>query len=311
MLAVINKISDASEANPYLVVIEPGIYDVGSTPVVMKDYVDIQGSGQGMTTIKGSVIGTNTGLIVGAHMTELRQLTIKNTGAGGEVAAIHNESTLMRVTEVTAEARGGGSNFGVRNLSASTMTMTDITATAGGFTGTNYGIYNQNASSTMTNVTASATGWFGTTNIGVYNLSASLSMTSVTVKVSGGDNTYGLWSAFSSPILNQVSVTATNGSISNIGIQLLDGQVIMNHTNVLASGGTTNYGIYGSGSLATLTIRVNHSVISGGTSSVFIGSLSTCYLGNTQLIGNVAGSGTKKCAGVYDGNYTFFPSTCP
>lgn len=215
----------------------------------------------------------------------------------------------MKITDVTAEARGGGSNFGVRNFSSSTMT--DVTATAGGFTGTNYGIYNQNASPTMTNVKASASGWSGTTNIGVYNLSASPAMTSVTVKAFGGDNTYGLWNAFSSPILNQVTVTADNGSIANIGIQFLDGRVTMSHTKVIAADGATSYGIYGSGSISSLTVRVNHSVISGGTSSVYMGSLGTCYLGNTQLIGNVVGSGTRKCAGVYDVNFTFFANTCP
>ena len=53
-VAAVNSITDASATNPYLVVIGPGVYTVTS-PVVMKPYVDITGSGENVTKITGAL----------------------------------------------------------------------------------------------------------------------------------------------------------------------------------------------------------------------------------------------------------------
>ena len=45
----------------------------------MSPYVDIEGSGEGVTTIT-SALGTGSGTVVGANNSELRYLTVKNTG---------------------------------------------------------------------------------------------------------------------------------------------------------------------------------------------------------------------------------------
>ena len=53
-VAALNSITDASVTNPYLVVIGPGVYTV-TAPVVMKEWVDITGSGENVTKIKGAI----------------------------------------------------------------------------------------------------------------------------------------------------------------------------------------------------------------------------------------------------------------
>jgi len=56
----LNAITDASESNPYLVKIMPGVYDV-STSVIMKSYVDIEGSGENVTKITATgIVSDNT-----------------------------------------------------------------------------------------------------------------------------------------------------------------------------------------------------------------------------------------------------------
>jgi len=50
----INGILDAGPGNRYLVKIMPGTYDVGSAGLVMKPYVDVEGSGPETTVIKGA-----------------------------------------------------------------------------------------------------------------------------------------------------------------------------------------------------------------------------------------------------------------
>lgn len=51
----INSITDASAENPYLVLIMPGIYDMGGSVLITKPFVDIKGSGQKVTKIIGKI----------------------------------------------------------------------------------------------------------------------------------------------------------------------------------------------------------------------------------------------------------------
>ena len=60
-------ISGATFADPYLVKIEPGTYDIGSTPLTMRPFVDLEGSGQHSTSITASVSSLGgQGAIIGA-----------------------------------------------------------------------------------------------------------------------------------------------------------------------------------------------------------------------------------------------------
>lgn len=65
-----------------LIKLEPGMYDCsnggGSSNVVMKPFVDIEGSGQGVTTIYGDASTDLMGVIQTAANTELRFLTVEN-----------------------------------------------------------------------------------------------------------------------------------------------------------------------------------------------------------------------------------------
>ena len=53
-VAAVNSITDASATNPYLVVIGPGVYTMGAA-LVMKEYVDIAGSGENVTKLTGAI----------------------------------------------------------------------------------------------------------------------------------------------------------------------------------------------------------------------------------------------------------------
>jgi len=53
-------ISAASSSNPYMIKVEPGVYDLGATPLQMKPNVDIEGSGIDATTLTGAVASNGT-----------------------------------------------------------------------------------------------------------------------------------------------------------------------------------------------------------------------------------------------------------
>lgn len=91
-------------ANPYLLYIEPGIYDLGTTPLQLRPFVDVQGSGENVTLIQGTVSGVaQTGVIIGANNVELRDLTVEFTVAGNPPSAtgIYMAQTSPVLTNIT------------------------------------------------------------------------------------------------------------------------------------------------------------------------------------------------------------------
>ena len=210
------SITDATATKPYVIKIAPGVY-TETANVAMKNYVDVEGSGQNTTTINCACSSSSNNFDVsaavisaGAITAEIRHLTINNTGG----------SNNMSVGVYT----NGYSTDGV-------VTINNVTATAivtvGGET-TSLGVYNKSSSPTMTNVTATATG--GTFNRGVSNQSlSSPSMNNVTATATGGANNYGVINISSSPTIRNSSITGTTNSIFNdsstaqVAVSMLDG----------------------------------------------------------------------------------------
>jgi hypothetical protein len=126
-------IVDASASNPYLVKIEPGIYDLEAHSVFMRPYVDVEGSGEGITTIT-SALGTGLGTVVAANNSELRYVTVKNTGEPNQqVVSIFSETASPRLSHVTAIASGGSENYGIHTSNGNpVLSYVTSTATGGG-----------------------------------------------------------------------------------------------------------------------------------------------------------------------------------
>ena len=148
----LNSISGASDTNRYLIYVAPGVYN---EQVTMKQYVDIQGSGELTTKITFAGSATDTlGTVIGANDAELRFLTVESTGGDVYAISIYNNNASPRLTHITVSAKNSSDVYGVYNDYSSPI-MTDVTASADGYEHT-YGIYNLYSSPTMTNVSASA-----------------------------------------------------------------------------------------------------------------------------------------------------------
>jgi hypothetical protein len=122
LAAAVAGISGADATTPYLVSLEPGVYDLGSTPLHLPANVDLEGSGQDVTTISGEgqlVLGTAPG-------TEVRELTVSDADATGPAEAIDASGGLRDVTAVAS-----GTSAATAVLAASpTMPIVDVTASA-------------------------------------------------------------------------------------------------------------------------------------------------------------------------------------
>lgn len=125
LLAALNDITTASSTNPYLLKIEPGVYDLNGGTLNMQPYVDIEGSGEDVTTITS---GTALATVQGADNAEMRWLTVQNTAAGYAVEANATDSTA-RFLHVTARGTVG---FAESN---GLVTLQDVTTPASDQTG--------------------------------------------------------------------------------------------------------------------------------------------------------------------------------
>lgn len=344
--AALASITTATATDRYLVKIMPGVYDIEATPLQMKEYVDIEGSGELVTTIIGAVDGTGfaEGVVQGANNAQLRSLTVENTFAAGTInLAIANFDTSPTLLHVRAIAGGGGAdtqNVGVFNSGgAPRLSHVTVTTVGGLYT---YGVYNDlGASTIMEDVTIEASG--AVHNTGVRNANGSEpQLKGVTILVSAvgvtnpGSDCTGIYNNASSPRIQDVAVTATGGQrslASNVGMINVDSSPTLVNmslsatgggddigiqnksasspslTNVLTYGGTTGIQNLPAGNLVTITI--DRSTVTGGTNAIDNDDGATLFIGASKLGGALNTLlGAWTCTGCYTDAFTALGAGC-
>jgi hypothetical protein len=224
-------IKNASADNPYLLKIEPGVYDLGSlqfSSLDMQSFVDVEGSGEGVTTITSS--NPFSGTVVGAANSELRSLTVKHTGGPNGATAILDFANDFRVRHVTAAASGEGPiNYGVNILG--TAMLSQVTATASGASARNTGVEIR-GTATLDQVTATGSGGSGDgsrgVEIGNSSADATAVLSQVTATASGGPFSYGVLNAGSTQIHNSrisgdTATLGNNAGTMRVGASHLSG----------------------------------------------------------------------------------------
>lgn len=322
----IDAIADATEATPYLIKIEPGIYDIGTTALQMKQYVDVEGSGETVTKILGTVIGSTTGVVVTADRMELRSLTVENDSMGGQVIAIYNATGSPRLSHVTALMQTPmvllseevirlkappspqSHRYGIYNDTVSAE-LRNITVDIGG-TDYAYGIYNKNCGTYLTMNLVSIRVIFATNCYGIYNTNASPTISNTSSIATLGTNCYGIYNYNSSePFLFNVIAKASESSTNAYAICNAYSSPKMVNVVAEATGGTSSRGMhnYGFGTM----IKADRCIFSGSLYSVFNSYDSTLYLGASKLDGPTdTATGTWHCAQCYNGNYIDLDDKC-
>jgi hypothetical protein len=282
LIAAVESIRDNSTTNPYLVKIEPGVYDLGARSLVMKDYVDVEGSGELATTITAAG-GVGQGTVVGADNSELRFATVKSTGGSQQAVALFAQTTSPRFSHVTAISSGGSENYGL-HISNGAAVLEDVTASVSGGN-TSIAFANFNGSTTVSSSSFSSSGAAG---LGA----AVLTTFGGSVKISGS------------------SLFASAAGIA-IGLRSYNGNHTLADTTVSASGSGLSYGIYNGQKTSGPTVQVNQSRISGQTNSLFVIG-GWVRAGASQLSGPVATQdlGTVACAASYDGSFNALGPGC-
>ena len=264
-----------SATNPWVVQLEPGRYDIGVSPLSMRNHVHIVGAGESswITCACDNFEPT----VRPASDTHLRSVTVETTGGPAGVAlAIHVQSGRTNVVIADVHARASGGTGATRAIQNDTtgLVLDDVDATATGTAPQVEGIGFGNGSTDIRGGTIRATGAdpyalysFGGT--GVHQLRG------VKVVATGTDAAVG---------------TALGAYVSSGRIDITDGVVE-------ASGADANHAVYVSGNLnvdrSTLTAVGNGSAVNLAGGNIRIGG--------SRLDGatTTGGTGTIMCALTY------------
>lgn len=301
LIAALNGITGNAAATPFLLKIEPGVYDIGGTALTMKTYVDIEGSGENATFItatRGNAALASASAVIGAANAEIRNLTITNTSSSTNGIGYYvTNATGARLRDVTINSSGASTLsygvFGTTNVGLTAVHVT-VTATSAGSTSgaTGFGCSTSTTLNILdSTVTAKATAGTGT-NTGVHATSSSCNATidSSTILGTGvaGNTSYGVNVAPGTVTITNttVKVDTSNSRIavqtSNSASSILD----VMHSRLLASGG------------------VNQSLL-----SIQKGSGSTVRIGTSQV--DSQSVGVPKCVHVYDADMDDLNNVCP
>lgn len=303
ILAELGAINDASATNPYLIKLEPGVYDLQGTAISLLPFVDVEGAGEGATILRGA---RNGPVVFGEDNVELRSLTIENLGSGSSSSGINISGDSIRMLHVTVRASGGtSSNIAIAQAGTGAK-LDEVTAIA------------------QAGGVASATGITiaGSPNlVGVVAQSTSAGGAAAGVSASSGTSalTDCSISAFGATLVRGISLetgasatirrtTATAGSLTSgadaAGLYLLDGNATAYDS--LFSGAATNaWGVLAARIAGSHALQVLNSRLSGSDHSVEGDTAYTISIGDTQLSGGaaLAAGATLTCFGVYDENF--------
>ena len=131
-------IVDNSETTPYLIKVGPGIF---SEQIVLKQYVDIEGSGKNQTTIlfngnnSPPSVDHTSATVVGAMNCEVRCLKIVSQSSGNDYAVgVYSSEASLSLKDVAIQVMGANQeNIGIFNIAESTTpTVTDCQVLAEG-----------------------------------------------------------------------------------------------------------------------------------------------------------------------------------
>jgi hypothetical protein len=175
LLDALASIIGVSSDNRYLLKLEPGVYDIGNNSLVMKEFVDIEGSGETNTIITSAGFNTDTeATVISADLAELRDLTIQCNGGGTDnyaTALWSNEGQRILIHVTLWSSDGITATYGMHNNNKVQATLESVSIQASSASGPAFGAYNENSRIDLRNSTLTILGTYDGT--GIWNDSGS------------------------------------------------------------------------------------------------------------------------------------------
>ncbi len=302
LLAVMASITDSSVSNPYLVVVEPGTYDLDDEQIVMPTHTTLRGSGRERTEIHTGADGGEA--ILGAAGTVIEHLRVENVNPSALDAIAIDLPDGGTVRGVSAEGFNGISvGLGIRCQDDCTIEDTDAEGDGGG--AVNAGIYIVNSATNAVLRNVKAVGTTGDFAYGIHVSSANVTIEGGTARASTAANNWGLLLSGSavSAVVRNVTADADGAASSDVsaGLRVTNGAVVTVENSHLESGaGGTRYALW----CLDGEVTVHHSRLVGPNGTVLGTASCTIDVAGSQLAGSAVndGGGTVRCALNYSEN---------
>ena len=178
----LNSITDAADTNEYLIRIAPGEY-FETANVAMKNFVDVEGSGQGITTIKGSCPGSTdkerSTISFGLVNSQIRQLTIEADSAN-QCSAVYSNQSDESDTRL--------------DTYSPSMEFVTVDSESSGSATQSQAVINENSNLVVANSELTAKSSSGGKASAMYNDGSEVQLLNSTAKASGSMNTsWAIW----------------------------------------------------------------------------------------------------------------------
>lgn len=317
LLDAVAGIANPRGNDPWLVKIEPGLYDLGAASLAMRPFVDLEGSG---TTVirghgRGDVYG---GTVVGANNAELRELTIETDGAGvsAAVVGIYLPAVNTRIHRVRVVSKNGVEGSDAIYIRDGSPKLSSVEVVASGSAFASGIVIDGSAKAAISDSTIEVSG-ATSTNRGILMQEACAGkepfMRGVRITVSGGQKAYGIVGRYlvqPEPIVvDATTIHVSGGKVENVGVTFTKGTGLMRLLGSrIEAVGAGSYGVWSKVGGASVTVA--SSEVGGETATVAGIGESVVAVSSSVLNGGPAGEGTV-CAGVTDESYTFYPNECP
>ncbi len=305
-----------SRSESWLVVVEPGLYDLGATALEMKPWVDVEGGGQNLTVITSGICNFLGADLVGsinvAASSELRNLTVENTcdvaNRIGLAIRVPQTAPSASIRRVTARAHVGAAADTALAVvvDGETATIEDVTAEASG--AFNLGTAFVTRGHSILILDSVGTADSATTSVGLTHLGGFIgaephvTLNRCSLRATAPVGSRAIWIESGSADLEQVSATGGNSVyVSNTS----------GHNTVRASHLTAVGGVVATIADGSLTVEIDQTrIVSFSAPTVDADPAVVARVAATQLWGGPV-SGPVVCAGVWDEGWNFSTNTCP
>jgi hypothetical protein len=314
--SAVAQTSSSSPANPWLIRIEPGVFDVGS-PLDIPSHVHVEGSGEGITVVtKAGGPSSSDATVRMSSNSELRWLSVENRGGDAFAVGVNAISASnVRLSHVTADARDGATLTYAVMIQASSATVSESTLLAShpsyyavGFVAHSDSHVTLRASRVIASVPAGDA-------IAVFNGQSDVRIADVTAEAHGSGNALGIYVAGFGNIptsngseISNTLATADGGADAH-GIEIAGG-AFAELQGVRSRGTASGLRLRTTGSQSGVTlVRSIGSTIEGPTGVLALGAGYDTRFSGGQIRGAVTGTGLA-CVFVSDGAFAARNGSC-
>jgi len=294
----------SSQAEAWKVGIEPGLYDLGASPLYVPPWVSLQGAGELFTVVTAQIcdpIQTASAAVVLNGRSELRDLKVKNTCSShieaGRAVLVASGSPGARLSHVEAEAVGGAPCTAVATFGGTTV-LDRVVASTSACSGDTGAIAVNGADALLLDCEGAGEGSGSSHGLAIGGRTW-VERGLFTGSSTTGADAAGIFVAANADIRNVITTGVWAGAYLTDQIVTLSR---ITNTGVIE---TSDQG-------GNLLLVIEHSRIFGSGDTV-IGDTDTAIgIAMTQIYGSVSPSGGLiACAGVWDGSWTPYANTCP